>query len=233
MNAAGIALLKEFEGTAPEVSPGVYRSYWDDIGKVWTGPYGLTRGVNEHSRWTAAQAEGDLQNELQIYEAAVRAACRVHPTENQLAAMTCLAWNIGVGAFQRSTVLRCHNRGDAEAAARAFGLFNQSRGKVIRGLVRRRAAEAELYLRPHEAFPLAMPQRVDGESGARHSPIIWGSAASGGAGALSLLSETSRTMGDLRYNLGEWFPYVLLAVVVMGAGWAIWSRVKQRRGGWA
>lgn len=233
MNQAGIALLKEYEGTAPEVSPGVYRSYWDALGKVWTGPYGLTRGVTEASRWSFEQAEQDLQGELRSYEAAVRAACKIHPTENQFAAMVCLAWNIGIRGFETSTVLKCHNRGDADAAARAFGLWNKAGGKVVRGLVRRRAAEAELYLRPETDFGLQMPQRVDPESGARHSPIIWGSAASGGAGALSLLSETSRTVGDLRYNLGEWFPYVLLAVVVIGAGWAIWSRVKQRRGGWA
>lgn len=81
--------------------------------------------------------------------------------------------------------------------------------------------------------PVPIPQQVDGESGARHSPIVLGTSISGGAGVLSLLSETSRTIGDIRYSLGDWLPYVLLALVIGGAGWAIWSRIKQRRGGWA
>jgi lysozyme len=231
MNSAGMQLLKEFEGLAPELEPGVYRAYWDKIGRVWTGPYGLTRGVTEHSTWTHRQAEDDMLSELRGYEDAVRRACTATPNENQLAAMTCLAWNIGVEGFRSSTVLRCHNKGDTAGATRAFAMWNKSKGKEIPGLTRRRAAEAALYCRVSGNEP--MPQRVDPESGARHSPIIWGTSISSGAGALSLMSETSRTVGDLRYNLGEWFPYILLALVVAGAGWAIWSRIKQRRGGWA
>lgn len=232
MNSAGLTLLKDFEGLAPLAEPGVYRSYWDKIGKVWTGPYGFTEGVDEHSRWTFEEAEIQLAFDVQKYESQVRAYCKVTPNENQLAAMTCLAWNIGLEAFRKSTVLRCHNQGQTEAASRAFGLWNKSKGKEIAGLVRRRAAEAALYLRVNQGFQSGeMPQRVDPESGARSSPIIWGSSIATGGGALSLVSETSRTVGELKYNLGEWFPYILLAAVLIGGGVAIWYRIKQRHEG--
>lgn len=237
MNAAGIALLKDFEGFERKVpgEPGVAMAYWDHLGKIWTGPYGFTRGVREGDRWTQAEADARLDDEVGEYERAVRGGCRVQPTENQLAAMTCLAWNIGIAGFLRSTVLKAHNRGDFDAAARAFGLWNRAGGQEVRGLTRRRAAEAALYLRGVGTFGLAspMPQRVDPESGARNSPIVWGASISGGAGALTVLSDISRTLGDVRFALGEWFPWLLLALVVGGAAWAIVSRIRQRRGGWA
>ena len=67
-------------------------------------------------------------------------------TPQQFGAMVCLAYNIGVGAFARSSVLRLHKAGDWKGAARAFGLWDKQAGKVLPGLVRRRAMEAAMYL---------------------------------------------------------------------------------------
>jgi lysozyme len=66
-------------------------------------------------------------------------------TDNQFSAMVSLAYNIGVGAFARSTVARKHNEGDHQAAAEAFALWNKAGGRVLAGLVRRRKEEADLY----------------------------------------------------------------------------------------
>jgi lysozyme len=57
-----------------------------------------------------------------------------------------LAFNIGLGAFATSTVLKKHKKGDYPGAGDAFLLWNKSRGSVLPGLVKRRAAERELYL---------------------------------------------------------------------------------------
>ena len=43
-------------------------------------------------------------------------------------------------------MLRLHKAGDWKGAARAFGLWNKQAGKVLPGLVRRRAMEAAMYL---------------------------------------------------------------------------------------
>ena len=55
------------------------------------------------------------------------------------------AYNIGVRAFQRSTVLRRHVAGDFPGATKAFLMWNKAGGKILRGLTRRREAEAALY----------------------------------------------------------------------------------------
>lgn len=72
------------------------------------------------------------------------------PTPNELGALVSLAYNIGVDALAGSTVLRRHNAGDREGAAHAFAMWNKARVngrlRVLPGLVKRRAAEAALYL---------------------------------------------------------------------------------------
>jgi lysozyme len=68
--------------------------------------------------------------------------------QNQFDALVSLVFNIGEDAFSRSTVLRETNRGNFAAAAKAFALWNKSRGIVLTGLVRRRRAEAKLFLTP-------------------------------------------------------------------------------------
>jgi lysozyme len=68
--------------------------------------------------------------------------------QNQFDALVSLVFNIGEDAFARSTVLRETNRGNFAAAAKAFALWNKSRGRVLKGLVRRRKAEAKLFLTP-------------------------------------------------------------------------------------
>ncbi len=67
-------------------------------------------------------------------------------TPNMLGAMVSLAYNIGLGAFGKSSVLKNHLARRYANAAASFNLWNKGGGKVLPGLVRRRAAEAVLYL---------------------------------------------------------------------------------------
>lgn len=57
-----------------------------------------------------------------------------------------LAYNIGVGAFSRSTCLNRLRLGDVNGAAEGLKLFNRSKGKVLSGLVNRRELEAQLMV---------------------------------------------------------------------------------------
>lgn len=68
-------------------------------------------------------------------------------TDNQFGALTCLAYNIGMGNFKNSTVLKCTNCRHWSDAAQSFALWNKARGIVLPGLITRRAAEAALYLK--------------------------------------------------------------------------------------
>lgn len=136
---AGLALIQQFEGCklVAYLCPA----------HVWTVGYGHT-GPDVHPGMAITQAEADslLRDDLDRFEHAVDLAAPGAP-QAMFDAMVALAFNIGVGAFLKSSVLRLHKAGDHRRAAEAFGLWNKGGGRVLAGLVRRRAAEAELYRR--------------------------------------------------------------------------------------
>ncbi len=258
INDAGVKLLKRSEGTVLHAYPdprsplgvalqkaSLWRQYLkkpiprDQMpeaireldGAPWTIGHGDTLDVKEGDKITKDEAERRLALRMERdYLTPMRRAFQIEPTPNQLAGMANLAWNIGVNAFLKSTVLKCHNRGDFAAAARAFALFNKSRGKEDPVLVARRAEEAALYLMPDDDLPAPMPQRVDAESSLTRSPIVAGSGIAAGATAAA---EVARSVSEVREALGDWLPWVLVAIAVGAAGWAMYSRWQQRKGGWA
>ena len=85
-----------------------------------------------------------MQRDLVQYEDAVKRAVRVPVNENQFAALVSFTYNIGAGSLSRSTLLRKLNDGDYAGAADEFPRWNKAGGRVLNGLVRRRAAEREL-----------------------------------------------------------------------------------------
>ncbi|MBB3691443.1 lysozyme [Sphingomonas sp. BK580] len=140
-----IALLHHFERCR-------LVAYLCPAGK-WTIGWGMTyypdgRRVKAGDRITQDQADAMFEQLLaRDFAPAVLAAIGRAPiTAAQFGAMVVLAYNIGKGAFRSSTVLRLHRAGEIDAAARAFALFNKSNGQISSGLIRRRAAEAALYL---------------------------------------------------------------------------------------
>lgn len=137
INKEGLELIKSFEGLRLKS----YRCSANVLTIGWgsTGPH-----VKEGMTITKDQAEELLRSDLRRFEDAV-AAVAPKATDNQFSAMVSLAFNIGIGALQRSTVLRRHLAGDHAGAADAFGMWNKAAGKTLPGLVRRRAAEAALY----------------------------------------------------------------------------------------
>ena len=138
INPAGLALIKAFEGC--ELT--AYKCPAD----VWTIGYGSTGPhVTPGKRITEAEAEVLLLDDLERFEAGV-AKLAPKATDNQFAAMVSLAFNVGLSNFGGSTLLRLHNAGDHDGAARQFARWNRAAGKVLPGLTRRRAAEAALYI---------------------------------------------------------------------------------------
>lgn len=113
---------------------------------VWTIGYGHTRGVKQGDKITREQADAFFHEDLDIFASGVWENVSMFPTtQNQFDAMVSLAFNIGLGAFEKSSVLRYHSRGDYLKAEASFGLWNKQAGKVLNGLTKRRAAEAKLY----------------------------------------------------------------------------------------
>ena len=67
-------------------------------------------------------------------------------TQNQLDSLISFAYNLGVGALKNSTLLKYHNQSRHKDAANEFLKWTHSNGRVLKGLVRRRQAERDLYL---------------------------------------------------------------------------------------
>jgi lysozyme len=150
VSEAARRMIAKFEGC-------VLHAYPDPAtgGDPWTIGYGHTAGVKPGQTITQAQADQMLATDLdKIYGPGVLAAIGNAPTtQNQFDAMTSLAFNIGVGAFEGSTVCRMHKAGNYEVAAEAFALWNRAAGRPLAALTRRRLAEAKLYLTAVEAQP--------------------------------------------------------------------------------
>lgn len=152
-NDLGLQIIKRNEG--------LRLTSYQDTGGVWTIGFGHTPSHPGQSI-SLDQAEALLASDIAWAEDAVYGATHtVLTTANQFSAMVSLTFNIGANAFRRSTVLRRHTEGANMAAADAFLLWNQDNGEVLKGLVRRREEERELYLNPVEAMPRAVLPAVD------------------------------------------------------------------------
>ena len=142
-----------------EASSGPVLTAYQDIAGVWTIGYGTTfyqgvtgyMPVSEGLIWTADQCMAALANDVAETLAVVVAANEWHPwSEDEIIALTSLAYNIGQTSFRSSTVLKQHNQGNKQAAAAAFLLWDKAHvdGKLVTvdGLEDRRKAEAAKYL---------------------------------------------------------------------------------------
>lgn len=137
-SGAGRAMIEGFEGLR-------LKAYQDIVG-VWTIGYGYTGpDIGPGVLWTREQADQALSDRLaNEFEPAVAAAGEA--TQEQFDAMVCLAYNIGRGGFERSTVARKHRAGDFAGAADAFLLWDKAAGQLCEPLYRRRMAERQVYL---------------------------------------------------------------------------------------
>ncbi len=134
----GMRLLRHYEGLC-------LKAYTCPAG-VWTIGYGHTEGVKRGDRITQAQAEEILRADLQIFVNGVRAAIKGTPLNAyRFSALVCLAFNIGLESFRRSTVLKMVLAGRFEDVPDAMRLWNKVKGKVSPGLVNRREAEIALW----------------------------------------------------------------------------------------
>lgn len=122
-------------------------SSYQDVGGVWTIGYGSTGpDIGPGLTWAPKQCETRLNNDLQVLAARMRSFFKVTPTLPQLSAMTSLTYNIGIGAFRDSTLLRLFNSGDVAGAAAQFSVWCKVNGQVVGGLVNRRLKERILFL---------------------------------------------------------------------------------------
>lgn len=132
-SALGFLLTKKYEGCR-------LSAYQDSVG-VWTIGYGHTSGVTKGMTCTQDQADKWLMEDIQFATDTVNNSVCVSITQGQFDAMVDFVFNLGAGAFKKSTLLKLVNEGKLEEASNEFPKWSHAGGKVLPGLLSRRLAE--------------------------------------------------------------------------------------------
>jgi len=231
----GLDLIKEFEGfrTDAYLCPA----------NVLTIGYGHTSAagpptVKKGMKVTRAKAEQILRDDLQTFENGVERAVKRKLTQGQFDALVSFAYNCGIGALQKSTLLKRVNAGDFDRVPAEFMKWTRAGGRELPGLVRRRRAEARLWrelderpAQPEEARTAPEPPKptktmVQSREG--NTAAITG--ASAGLAAANEAARTLRETSDNVSSVTDLFTdptFVVLALVVV-ACIAIWFWRRQR-----
>ncbi|MCB2045916.1 MAG: lysozyme [Novosphingobium sp.] len=147
VSSTGIALIKRFEGCARRRADGMVESYPDPGtgGAPWTIGWGATgQGIGPGTIWTQQQCDDRLLQDIARHAHEVELALAGAPTsQHEFDALVSFHYN--TGAIARATLTRRHRAGQKAQAATEFARWTRASGRVLRGLVRRREAEARLY----------------------------------------------------------------------------------------
>lgn len=146
----GINFIKSFEGCRLNAYKPVSTERYFTIGY---GHYGSD--VREHQHITQEEAETLLKFDLRVFEYAVNNQVKVRINQNQFDALVSFAYNCGREALRTSNLLKLLNDGDPKGASNEFEKWVHAGGKVLNGLVKRRKAEKELFLKELGVSPSA------------------------------------------------------------------------------
>lgn len=149
LSEAGLSILRDFEGFSERAYPDPGSSN----GLPVTIGYGSTRDEDGRpfrlgDTITRERADELLRREVAETERQVAAYVSVPITQPQFDALCSFAYNVGVGAFGKSTLLKRLNAGDYAGAAEQFGAWINAGGRPMEGLRRRRRAERALFDAP-------------------------------------------------------------------------------------
>ncbi len=221
----GIAHLKQFEGVIlfayddfdppsrrRQIKPGDVVKGTLTIGYGHTGP-----DVRPSQTITQQQAEELLRRDLSKFERGVARLINVPLKQNQFDALVSFAFNVGLGNFEKSTLLKKLNAGNYDAVPGELSKWTKSKGKVMTGLVNRRAAEAGLWAKGSfvqssgSVADKVTPPLVSKEAVSLVTALLSG-------GALQYVPST----GPL--------AYALAAILIGAAVFIAWQYVQKRRG---
>lgn len=144
INDKGLDLIKSFEGFSSDP--------YKCVAGIWTIGFGSIYGEDnkrvtpDHPSVTESRATELMQRDLGSIEYKVSKLVKVPVTPNQFSAICSFVYNVGSGAFQRSTARMKLNREDYQGCADEFLKWKYANKKVIPGLLRRRYAERDLFL---------------------------------------------------------------------------------------
>lgn len=140
----GLDLIKKFEGfrnhpykcSANVATIGYGNTYYLDGSKVTLNDAPIT----------IKEGEELLKHIVKVYEDELNKYVTSPINQNQFDALVSFTYNLGVGALQRSTLLKKINKNPKDSTIKnEFLKWNKAGGKVLKGLTKRRNSEAYLY----------------------------------------------------------------------------------------
>lgn len=228
-SADGIKLIKDFEGER-------LGAYLCPAG-VWTIGYGHTDAAGPPKVVpgmviTKREAEDILRRDLLKYEVAVDRAVSVPLTPNQFDALVSFCYNVGAGAFSKSTLVKKLNRGDYDAVPAELMKWNKANGKELSGLTRRRRAEAALWRKIDDKAPLEPQEATAVPDAPKPKKTIIQSREANAAiagGGMSLLAAGAEATANSREIADGFEVPIFLVLLLIGVVFAaIWWFRRQR-----
>lgn len=135
---SGAYLVAPFEGKQN-------KAYLDPV-NIWTLCYGSTKDVKKGDYKTDDECLELLAEDLVEHDKKMLRYVEVNLTDYEHAAFLSFAYNVGVGAFSKSTLLKKLNKGDYIGACNELSKWDKAGGKVLKGLTKRREAERQMCL---------------------------------------------------------------------------------------
>ena len=135
---SGIAFIKQQEGIR-------LQAYYDSVGVLTIGAGHTGNDVTPGLLIDEAEVDRLLHADLETAEKCLNNLVKVTLTQNEFDALCSFVFNLGCASLRNSTLLRKLNAGDDLGAAEEFQKWNHAGGKVLAGLTKRRAAEADLF----------------------------------------------------------------------------------------
>ncbi len=220
LNQAGLNLIKKYEGFRA-------KAYRDAVG-VWTIGYGHTSmaglpTVTPGLKISRQQGENILARDVEKFARQIRPLIFVDLNDNQFSALVSFAYNVGVGGFKRSSALQRVNAGRFDAVPNRLSLWVKAGGKTLKGLVRRRAAEGELFLSSanHQAEKSTQPI----------GPVSGKPAGQSTTNLAALLSAISGLVSVFMAGAGEqagaYFIAIAVLVIIAATVWIMRERWKK------
>lgn len=231
MSAAGLDTVKEFEGLRLKA--------YKCPAAVWTIGYGHTSAagspiVTSDLEITRDAAEEILKKDMGQYEDGVSKYVKVSLTQGQFDALVDFAYNAGVGALAKSTLLKKVNAGKFDEVPAEFMKWTKGGGKELPGLVRRRRAEVKLWRGLEEDIPVSntqarfQPDQPKASKSIVQSKEANAAVAAGGLGTIAVVQEVMPLVKEGGDLLGSLSPTILILFVIIAAAGAVWYFRKQR-----
>ena len=235
VSEAGVSLVKKFEGLHKVTTEGDVRAYRCPAGR-WTIGWGHCKGVKSGMRATVEECEKFLQEDLNEAGNVVTRFVNVPLTQQQYDALASFVFNLGSGNFQSSSLLKKLNQGLYDDIPEQIMRWNKARVegelKALKGLTRRRTAEAALFsmdapLADEGGDLMAQKPEQSAVKPLKKSKTLAGAGVAGGAG---IMTEVASQLQPL-VGYSESIKYIFLAASLAGVALVTYARLKDNQEG--